>query len=465
MKKSLLLTLALGLASASQLMAVDVYITGSTAFRANVYAACQKLFTNGFTTTFGDKPHGGDGTTGSGNTAWAMKGTATNTLSFGGSPLVIHALFTGSVSGIDSVEHATPLIFPNGTGTSGTAVSDPTNYVTSSPTIAFSDSASAASPAYDVGNTGGAFTEEQVAVQPFVMCRSRASAGVVTNINNVTWEQLRTAIPKGRIPYSNWSGSTADTNTFVYLFERTTDSGTRVTFIEEMSYAYDQSATVYLFDNFSTSFYQATNSLFATAGTNGYGVIGSSAGNGNANLNWGPGFIGGGDLRTALRYTSANNQSIGCLSFGDSRTAGDNVPVSGTGTQWGTILPLNGTWPTAAGSAINTSATTTNDFSPVTSGLYPLWTYEVVVYPTGDPANGGISQANLGDQQTAGTFLGVLDRQTLYSGGTPLVGSLEQEIEASKTIAPAYATAIRLNEMTASRGSVGGTIVPIPYTY
>ena len=49
MKKTLLLTLALGLAGATSLVAgnVDVYITGSTAFRANVYNACQKLFTTG----------------------------------------------------------------------------------------------------------------------------------------------------------------------------------------------------------------------------------------------------------------------------------------------------------------------------------------------------------------------------------------------------------------------------------
>ena len=44
MKKTLLLTLALGLAGASSLVAgnVDVYITGSTAFRANVYTACHQ---------------------------------------------------------------------------------------------------------------------------------------------------------------------------------------------------------------------------------------------------------------------------------------------------------------------------------------------------------------------------------------------------------------------------------------
>ena len=44
MKKTLLLTLALGLAGATSLVAgtIDVFITGSTAFRANVYAACSE---------------------------------------------------------------------------------------------------------------------------------------------------------------------------------------------------------------------------------------------------------------------------------------------------------------------------------------------------------------------------------------------------------------------------------------
>ena len=63
MKKTILLTLALGLAGAPSLLAgnVDVYITGSTAFRANVYTACQKLFTTGTGTPvyYGDTAHGG----------------------------------------------------------------------------------------------------------------------------------------------------------------------------------------------------------------------------------------------------------------------------------------------------------------------------------------------------------------------------------------------------------------------
>ncbi len=45
MKKTLILTLLAGLVGTSQLRAdTDIYITGSTAFRANVIAAVQKMF-------------------------------------------------------------------------------------------------------------------------------------------------------------------------------------------------------------------------------------------------------------------------------------------------------------------------------------------------------------------------------------------------------------------------------------
>ena len=63
MKNKLLLTLALGMAGAAPIMAgtVDVYITGSTAFRANVYNACTKLYSSVAirTSTYADAAHGG----------------------------------------------------------------------------------------------------------------------------------------------------------------------------------------------------------------------------------------------------------------------------------------------------------------------------------------------------------------------------------------------------------------------
>ena len=61
MKKTMLLSLALGLASAASLSAatIDVYLTGSTAFRANLYTACTKLFSPAPVIYYGNAAHGG----------------------------------------------------------------------------------------------------------------------------------------------------------------------------------------------------------------------------------------------------------------------------------------------------------------------------------------------------------------------------------------------------------------------
>jgi hypothetical protein len=448
MKKTLLLTLALGLASALPLAAqVNLYITGSTAFRKQVYTACTKLFTTvpSVSISYGDAAHGGDGTIGNGNTSWVMSGNAASTITnLSGGQFIIHGLFTGSIQGIQSVENAQGLIFAQ-PGVNGALA---TTYVTNAPTIAFSDTASAATPSYDASLFSG-LGEEQVAVQPFVFVKSLASSGPVTTITNISWEQVRYDYLKGRIPYSSWTGNPADTNSYVYLANRTLDSGTRVTTLSEVSYPYGQSAKIYIFDTNASAFYLANNSLFNTNGLTGFGVIGSSPGNGNANLAWGSGYIAGGDLRAGLKYTDPHNQAIGYLSLSDAASLGSSA-------NWGAVIAFNGSWPTVGGPSINGN-TGTNNFSPVCMGNYPFWSYEVVVYPTG--GNSDVTAFQLGDQQTGGTILGVLDSQTIFNGGSPISGSLEFEIESSKTGSPG-ATAIRLSDMQATRGSVGGTIFP-----
>ena len=246
MKKTILLTLALGLAGATSLLAgnVDVYITGSTAFRANVYTACQKLFTTGTGTPvyYGDTAHGG-ATSGFGSStaAWAMTGTPISALTaLSGNTLTIHGLFTGSVQGMQTVEQSTKLIFPNCDGTAG---GNCLTYSTNSPTIGFSDASGAATPYPATGN----YVEEQVCVQPFVMVKSTATVGAVTNISNVTWEQLEYGIPQGRIPLASWTGKITDTNTFVYLMQRTKDSGTRRCETAGNYYQYNNTVGIYMY--------------------------------------------------------------------------------------------------------------------------------------------------------------------------------------------------------------------------
>ena len=204
-------------------------------------------------------------------------------------------------------------------------------------------------------------------------------------------------------------------------------------------------------------FYKATNTVAGanggTSSTASVGVVGA-AGNGNANLNWGPGYVGGGDIKTALGTNNAANQSIAYLSFADAKGI--------SGVNWSQVISFNGMWPTAAGAGIHGNSGT-NDFSPIVLGMYPHWANEVVVYPIVDPSSISSDQnltvSQLGDQNTAGTLLGVLDYQTKYSnpGGPTILGSLENEIENSKVNG---ATAIRLSDMTSFRFSVGGTITP-----
>ena len=447
MKKTLFLTLAAGLVSATSLMAQsDLYITGSTAFRANVHDACSNLFSS-FTEYTGTAATGGDSKTGNAAAQWTMTGTpiASLTANITGT-LTIHALFTGSVQGIKTVEQSTKLLFLKGT--------DATTVVTNTPTIAFTDVSSSSTPYPASGN----FSEEIVAVQPFVMCKAVPANNGLTNVNNVSWEQLKYAIQAGRIPLSAWDNLRADHTNYVYLLERTQDSGTRRTEFATVNDGYNQSAIVYNYDVTNNVFYKATNTV---AGANGggttspvsVGVVGA-AGNGNANLSWGSGYVGGGDIKTALGTNNVANQSIAYLSFADAKGI--------SGVNWSQVISFNGIWPTVAGAGIHGN-TGTNDFSPICLGMYPHWANEVVVYPTVDPSSistdQNLSQSQLGDQNTPGTLLGVLDYQTKFSnpGGPTLPGSIENEIFKSQ---PGGATAIRLSDMTSFRFSVGGTITP-----
>ena len=315
MKKTLLLTLALGLAGTSSLLAstVDVYITGSTAFRANVYTACQKLFTTGAGTAvyYGDAAHGGAGSGFSSKTAvWAMTGTPISTLTnLQGDTLTIHGLFTGSIQGIQTTENGVQLVWANADGSPN---GNCATYSTNSPTIGFSDASGAASPYPATGN----FVEEQVCVQPFVICKSVAAVGAVTNINNVTWEQLEYGIPAGRIPLSSWTGNIADTNTFVYLMQRTKDSGTRRIETQGAYYQFNDLVGVYIYDYTNNFFYTPTVLANTGYGFSPNGVIGTEGpGLNNANLNWGYGYIGGGDIANSLnngqRCQSGHRLSVG----------------------------------------------------------------------------------------------------------------------------------------------------------
>jgi hypothetical protein len=455
MKKMKILALAACFASASSLMASDLYITGSTAFRANVYSACQKLFDLASPKIiYGPTTTGGDGTATSGNPQWTMVGTASNLLgNVVSGPFTIHAYFTGSIQGTKSVEQLTPLLF----------VDVNTNGITNTATIAFSDTASSVSPYPATGS----FSEEKVAVQPFVFVKSAPTSdgtaggtptGAVTNINNLTWEQLKYIISAGNAPLAFWTGKSTDTN-LVYFIQRTKDSGTRMSSLREAGYTYNQGVTTYIFSFTNGFWYKAANNN-TTQGVVGesnavfqVGVVSSGAEIANpANLGWGPGYVGGGDIKTEMAYHTNANQAIAYLSISDAKSI-----LAGAANNWSQAISFNGGWPTAAGSGLH-GQTVTNDYSPIIWGTYPFWNYEVLIFPNVDPSSlspdQNLTAAQLGNGSAAGTILGVLNHQTT---GTPTLGSIENEIELSKTN---LATAIRLSDMNASRSTVGGVITP-----
>jgi hypothetical protein len=319
--------------------------------------------------------------------------------------------------------------------------------MTNTPTIAFSDVSSASTP-YAVK---GSYSEEKVAVQPFAIVKSASTAAAMNSITNITWDELKSIINLGSLPLSEWSGNSADYNTPIYVLNRTQDSGTRRSLLAELGYGFAAGITTYNYDVTNHVFYQPSGDALAIAGESSYAVIGGFAGYNNANLNWGPGYIGGGDIKNALKVNDVQNTSIGYLSLADAQGI--------TGVNWSQIIALNGIWPTAAGPGIH-GGTVTNDFTPICAGFYPYWAYEVVVYPNVDPSSlssdQNLTQAQLGNQNTTGTLLGVLDK---VNSAIPVSGSIDNEIQASKSTAPG-ATAIRLVDMTSSRTSVGGAISP-----
>ena len=465
MKKILLLNMALGLAGASSLMAgtVDVYIDGATAFRANVYSACTKLFVGAAPTIYyADAAHGGANSGfSSGTASWVMTGTPITALTnIQGNTLVIHGFFTGSVQGLQTTEQGTKLVFAQPHGAAG---GNADTYTTNAPTIGFSDASGTATPYAASGN----FVEENVCVQPFVWCKSIAGSGAVTTISNITWEQLEYGIPVGRIPLSAWSYNLADTNKFVYLMQRTKDSGTRRNETQGEYYQYNDTCAVYLYDYTNNFFYGGPNNLVgALVNTNTFfgafpaGVIGTEGpGLGNANMNWGFGYIGGGDIKNSLNNNNAPNQAISYLSIADAKG------VNNGGGNWSTVISYNGIWPTVAGPGIHGNSST-NDYSPITQGYYPLWGFEVLVHPeSGSTAsvipNQDLTYGQLGDENTPGSFMGVFNAQSYLNGGVLTVGSIENEIVLSQ---PGGATGIPIAAMqngVNTRPAVGGTIYPL----
>jgi len=322
--------------------------------------------------------------------------------------LTIHALWNGSVQGISALANKDALVFL------ASATPGITILVTNTASCALSDVFSAPT-LYSLSS--GSFLEKKVAVQPFVFVKSVAPGGV-QSITNVTWQQLVTLLGSsgGSAPLSYFTGKSADVATNVYLIHRTLDSGTRVTTVQEAKYI----------GSISVNYYDPTSDSYSPATTNRGPAV------------FGPGYVGGSDVKTVLQATGAGNQSIAYLSMADAKGV--------TGVNWGKMLAFNGNYPIAG--YIPGTAPLTNDYTPILFGKYSFWAFEVLDSPKTSQW-GTYTDQNLSFSQLTAIM------NKLSGTGT---GSIDNEILLSQ--AAGTATAIRLSDIQVSRPAVGGVIAP-----
>ena len=406
MKKSILFSL-FGVVGATSIMAAnfDLYINGSTAFRANAFTACQKLYDGGTPAS----ANNGTGAPASSDSRWTMSGTCANLgLTSGSDTLTIHALWNGSVQGISSLANKDQLVFL------ASATSGNTTLKTNTSSCALSDVFSAPTL---FPLSSGSFTEKKVCVQPFVMVKSIAPGGVQA-VTNVTWQQLVTLLGSsgGAAPLSYFTGKASDATTSVYLIHRTLDSGTRVTTVQEAQYI----------GGITVNYYYPTSDTYIPATTN------------RGPADFGPGYVGGSDVKTVLQVGTAGNQAIAYLSMGDAKAI--------TGVNWEKMLAFNGNYPIA--NYVPGAAPSTNDYTPICYGKYSFWAFEILDWPkTGQ-------WGTYSDQNLSFTQLNNIMNKLSGTG----TGSIDNEIFLSE--AAGTATAVRLNEMQVSRPAVGGPIAP-----
>jgi hypothetical protein len=404
MKKILTIAALGGLFAASTLQAqVNIYIAGSTAFRANVFRAVQYAFDGHASTSINPA----NASTGTG--VYTAQGKMTPI--FGNQTVTIYASFNGSVQGLEDLLNSTSITFTNITP-GGAAVQ-------AVPTITFSDVDKSSTLA-----ANAAVTETHVAVLPFVYCRNPLTPTTVTNI---TGHQLQSLWANGLLKLSMFTGNTNDDASVMYVTGRNKDSGTRVC-------------------GSSDAYYTGVPILygFNTTAPNTWTIM-------NQNLSgalYGFGYSSGGNEATALTNQLASGPCVGYLGLNDALTvtgsASTGAPKNNGGGNCSIIaydgfLPMNNYTISTSGSP--TLVPAYPDFTPIFEGQYSFWSYECI------------------------EMLNTHTSDSTYQYYTNMVSGLDYDLSqaeanngTSATFGPV--TAIRISEMRCNRSSVGGAITP-----
>ena len=210
MKKLLTILTVGGLyaAATAQAQQVDLYITGSTAFRSNTYRSIRALY--GANLTGQNPADAGGNASGSNIVTWSGTMSA-----FGSQVVMIHASYSGSAAGVQAlVQNPNLTFYASATAGDGTTLSHTADLALSD---VFQSTTAYPKPA---------LVDSTVGVQPFVYVRSAATPTTVTNI---TIQQLQAFMSGGLEPLSYFTGNAADDSNLMYLVGRDTGSGTRIT--------------------------------------------------------------------------------------------------------------------------------------------------------------------------------------------------------------------------------------------
>ena len=384
MKKALVIcTLALVAVGSSQ--AVDVYITGATAFRANLYNSLHNN-ANWQGGTHSENPANGAGATfmtfsgtwGRNDTGGIPNGTAVN----------FYCSFSGSVEGQLTLISGSTQTFHDLSDTAFTHTAD----------LEFSDvfqnSTSQASAItgvtlIDVGPHG-------VGVQPFVFVLNDDAKALITGIDAQTYRALGI---NGILPLAQFNGGT-NFGTLIYLTGRNTWSGTRTTCQAETGYGVFNTIQHYAHGSQNPGVNNGHPAIFRT---------------GNAAANSFPlndGWERGGDVRADLQFNDGT-PFVGFLSAGDARSLKSTPTLSSA--NYGTY---NGVPYTREN---------------VVAGRYTAWGYEHLYRRLNSPANQQASKSLAAaidadltanwtyDDWPSGIPLGALDANTISrdtDGGT-----------------------------------------------
>jgi hypothetical protein len=283
----------LALTVVQQASAVEIRLTGSTAFRSGTHKAIVAMMGGETSCKFA---HGMITGAVTAATAAAYEAadytTIQGTISGVDGTSTVYCSWTGSATGIADVSAANNINFvpasalPANTGYANAAVTQAATE-SAAAMIAFSDVYASSTPTPDAD-----LTDNIVAVIPFSWIANRGTTG----LTSMTQQQARAVLSKPQPKYL-WTGNAADTG-LVFAVGRDTGSGTRITCLAETKYGISQPTQHFQLTSTGTS--GSGSITVAQLWPIGSGVGSTSAGNG--------GYSSGSTLRTFFGMNSTATQ-------------------------------------------------------------------------------------------------------------------------------------------------------------